>query len=103
MSSIQTPHPSVKSLLKATVVAIIVGGLILVTIVLPAEYGIDPTGTGTKLGLTKLGEATAETSIDVSNAAEEKKPTVEVKPAEGQLDGRSRHRPVASRLRPAPR
>lgn len=86
MSSIQTPHPSVKSLLKATVVAIIVGGLILVTTVLPAEYSIDPTGIGAKLGLTKLGEATAETPTDVSNVAEEKKPTAEVKPAEGQLD-----------------
>ncbi len=86
MSSIQTPHPSVKSLLKAIAGAIIVGGLILVTTVLPAEFGIDPTGIGAKLGLTKLGEATEKTSAEVSSAAEAEMPNAEVEPAEGQLD-----------------
>lgn len=86
MTSIQTPHPSVKSLLKATVVAIIVAALVLVTTVLPAEYGIDPTGIGTKLGLTRLGEASSDTSTGVSNAVEELQPTADVKPAEEKLD-----------------
>ncbi len=35
--------------------ALLVAGLILVTCVLPAEYGIDPLGTGAKLGLLDLG------------------------------------------------
>jgi hypothetical protein len=35
--------------------AILVAGLILVTIVLPAEYGVDPLGTGARLGLLELG------------------------------------------------
>jgi hypothetical protein len=45
------------SLLKATVVAALVAAALLVTVVLPAEYGIDPTGVGTKLGLTVLASA----------------------------------------------
>ena len=52
-------HPSVRQLVKATLGAIVVAALILVTTVLPAEYGIDPTGIGTRLGLDVLG-ATAE-------------------------------------------
>jgi hypothetical protein len=35
--------------------ALLVAGLILVTIVLPAEYGVDPLGTGARLGLLELG------------------------------------------------
>ena len=35
--------------------AILVAGLILVAIVLPAEYGADPLGTGARLGLLELG------------------------------------------------
>ncbi len=58
---ITTPqsHPSVRQLLNATLGAIVVAAIILVTTVLPAEYGIDPTGIGTRLGLDVLG-ATAE-------------------------------------------
>ncbi|ODT04488.1 MAG: hypothetical protein ABS52_04320 [Gemmatimonadetes bacterium SCN 70-22] len=31
-------------------------GALLLTAVLPAEYGIDPTGAGRVLGLTQMGE-----------------------------------------------
>lgn len=48
------PLPSRRQLLKATAIAIAVAGLVLVTTVLPAEYGIDPTGLGARLGLTHL-------------------------------------------------
>ena len=34
--------------------------MILVTVVLPAEYGIDPTGAGRALGLTEMGEIKQE-------------------------------------------
>ncbi len=46
--------PSSAKLLKSTITAIIVATIILFVAVLPAEYGIDPTGLGHKLGLTKL-------------------------------------------------
>lgn len=36
--------------------ALLVAGVILVTIILPAEYALDPLGTGAKLGLLQLGE-----------------------------------------------
>ena len=49
------------SIVKATAIALAVAVVILFTIVLPAEYGIDPLRTGAALGLTDLA-ATAETS-----------------------------------------
>lgn len=39
--------------------ALLVAGALLLTVVLPAEYGLDPFGTGEKLGLMALAEATA--------------------------------------------
>lgn len=62
MSYIPAPQslPSTARLLKATGLAIAVASVLLVTVVLPAEYGIDPTGIGTRLGLDVLG-AKAET------------------------------------------
>jgi hypothetical protein len=36
--------------------AILVAGLLLVTVILPAEYAVDPLGTGARLGLLQLGE-----------------------------------------------
>lgn len=47
--------PSTRRLLKATALAIVVAGILLIAIVLPAEYGIDPTGLGKRLGLDALG------------------------------------------------
>lgn len=47
--------PSAAQLLKSTVIAAVMAALILFTAVLPAEYGIDPTGVGRLLGLTPMG------------------------------------------------
>ena len=46
--------PSSASLIKATFMALVIGSIVLITTVLPAEYGIDPTGLGQKMGLTAL-------------------------------------------------
>lgn len=54
MSEIKHPILETKKIVKATVVALIIGAIILITSVLPAEYGIDPTGIGKSLGFTKL-------------------------------------------------
>ncbi|WP_057833089.1 hypothetical protein [Colwellia sp. TT2012] len=48
-----------KALLKATVIAVFIAGLALVSFILPAEYNIDPTGIGAKLGLTALANPKA--------------------------------------------
>lgn len=54
--------PSARRLVTATATAIVVAGIVLVTVILPAEYGIDPLGTGRALGLSALsgGAATEE-------------------------------------------
>lgn len=48
--------PSSGKLLRSTLVALGVAMLLLVTVVLPAEYGVDPTGIGRVLGLKEMGE-----------------------------------------------
>ncbi len=35
--------------------ALLVAGILLVAVVMPAEYGVDPLGTGARLGLLELG------------------------------------------------
>ena len=51
-----TEVPSTAKLIKSTILAAVTAGILLVTVVMPAEYGIDPTGAGKVLGLTRMGE-----------------------------------------------
>ena len=51
MSTVDVEIPSARSLLLATAVSAAVAAVLLVTVVLPAEYGVDPTGAGRALGL----------------------------------------------------
>lgn len=48
--------PSSTRLLKSTLIALVVAIVILLVAVLPAEYGVDPTGVGRTLGLREMGE-----------------------------------------------
>jgi len=48
--------PSSAQLLKSTIIAAVSAVVILVTVILPAEYGIDPTGVGRVIGLAEMGE-----------------------------------------------
>ena len=48
--------PTSRQLLRSTLIALAAAIVILVTIVLPSEYGIDPTGIGRTLGLAEMGE-----------------------------------------------
>ncbi|BFM09781.1 hypothetical protein [Halioxenophilus aromaticivorans] len=48
-----------KTLWQATAAALLVGLVVLVTLVWPAEYGLDPTGAGKALGLTALAPASS--------------------------------------------
>ena len=58
MSNIHKPDPaelpSTGRLLRSTAIAAAVAAGLLVTVVLPAEYAIDPTGVGRLLGLTQI-------------------------------------------------
>ena len=61
------------NLLKSTLLALVVALITLVFVILPAEYNIDPTGVGAKLGLTAFNQAanaesnSANTGIKQSN------------------------------------
>ena len=46
--------PSMRTLITATAAAAGVAAFLLATVILPAEYGIDPLGTGKALGLMAL-------------------------------------------------
>ena len=48
--------PSSSQLLKSTIIALAVAGALLLCVVIPAEYGKDPTGVGELLGLKRMGE-----------------------------------------------
>ena len=67
------PLPTVPQLIKATGLALLAAGAILITTVLPAEHGIDPTGIGKALGLTALhnseGAETKENANGIVAAA----------------------------------
>jgi hypothetical protein len=48
--------PTSSQLLKSTIIAFVVASFLLLLVILPAEYGVDPTGVGHALGLKKMGE-----------------------------------------------
>lgn len=62
------PLPTLPQLIRATALALIAAGIILIAAVLPAEYGIDPTGIGKALGLTTLNANSDETAPALSAA-----------------------------------
>ena len=54
------PAPSPMRLVRATLTAAALAGVLLVTVVLPAEFGIDPTGFGRATGLYRAPAVAAE-------------------------------------------
>ncbi len=53
--------PSATNLLKATIATVVGALILLVLVVLPAEYGVDPTGFGDLTGLSDLADQPYET------------------------------------------
>ena len=70
------PLMNKKQLLKSIVWAFVIGAIVLVTAVLPAEYNIDPLGTGKLFGFSKLyidetpKDTTESTAIPVQTTVE---------------------------------
>jgi hypothetical protein len=60
MTDVTPPTLSPRALLISTAAAAAFAALVLVTVVLPAEWGVDPTGIGRAIGLTRLAEAAGE-------------------------------------------
>lgn len=54
MSPFEANPPPAKKILISVAAALVLAALVLVTIILPAEYNVDPTGIGGALGLTAL-------------------------------------------------
>lgn len=82
--------PSKGKLIRSTVIAACAAAALLVTVILPAEYGVDPTGMGKVLGLKNMGEikqqlaqdAEAEETFGAQNASTniESNPTIQAAP-----------------------
>jgi hypothetical protein len=81
--------PSTGKLVRSTLIAAISAVVLLTTVVLPSEYGVDPTGIGHVLGLTEMGQiktrlakeaaedaATKPSNSEPAAAAEAVKPTI---------------------------
>ena len=66
---LQTPSP--KKIAAATGVALVTAVLVLFGAVLPAEYGLDPLGTGEALGLLALAQVQAITPAEVEYLVDE--------------------------------
>lgn len=68
------PTHSISTLIKATLSALVFAAVLLITVILPSEYNIDPTGVGQSLGLTQLAASEvkgqpAAVPIDIVAAA----------------------------------
>lgn len=68
--------PSSKQLLRSTMLAAISALVLLVAVVLPAEYGIDPTGVGRILRMTEMGDIKQQLAAEAAaDAAATQSPT----------------------------
>ncbi|MER9529770.1 hypothetical protein NKI89_08165 [Mesorhizobium sp. M0309] len=61
--------PTSTQLKRSTMIAALTASALLVTVVMPSEYAIDPTGAGRLLGLTSMGEI--KTQLAAEAAADE--------------------------------
>lgn len=68
----RTELPSSRQLIRSTLIAAVAAGVLLTTAVLPAEYGMDPTGIGSVFRLTEMGKIknklAAEAAADAAAA-----------------------------------
>ncbi len=60
--------PTPARLRRATLIAFAVAAALLVTVVMPAEYGVDITGVGRVLGLTDMGEIKQQLAREAATA-----------------------------------
>ena len=62
--------PTGAQLARSTAIAAAVAAALLVFVVLPSEYAIDPTGAGRALGLTRMGEIKMQLAAEAAAEAE---------------------------------
>ena len=69
-SSKQGHGPSSGSLFKSAFFTLLGAVIVTALFIMPAEYGVDPTGVGTRLGLTDLDAGdTAADSLPATTSA----------------------------------
>lgn len=95
--------PTSAQLLKSTILALVSAAFILVAVVLPAEYAIDPTGIGRVLKLTEMGEIKKQLATE-AEADRQKTKAGETAPTEkrsslGTLLGNLLISPAAAQVR----
>lgn len=73
--------PTSRQLIRSTAIAVITAGVLLTTAVLPAEYGIDPTGIGNALGLKKMGEIKVSLAKEAASEAPGSPPPANAAPS----------------------
>ncbi|MBT6427254.1 MAG: transmembrane anchor protein [Rhodospirillaceae bacterium] len=71
--------PTTGTLLRSTFVAAIVAVILVFTTVLPAEYGIDPTGVGRLTGLAEMGKIKIQLEKE-AEADRQKGPSATIEP-----------------------
>lgn len=83
--------PTTAQLLRSTAIAAVSAVAILVTIVLPAEYAIDPTGIGRMLKLTEMGEIKTQLAAEAEadRIRDSQTPPAQPAPARPAADQRS--------------
>lgn len=67
MTTNDQPVMGKKQLIRSLIIAILIGGLVLVTAILPAEYNIDPLGAGELFGFSKLYAQPSSEEIGLQN------------------------------------
>lgn len=65
-NTIDQPQPSAPELIRATVIALVAAVILLVTTILPAEYGVDVLGVGRLLGLDKLNVSSTANAAEIT-------------------------------------
>jgi hypothetical protein len=85
-SAPELPLPTTANLAKATGIALAIATVLLVFVVLPAEYNVDPTGFGRAIGLTRLSdpEAAKTDSEGTAGAGSSRKDAVEIEVLAGK-------------------
>jgi hypothetical protein len=93
--------PSSSQLLRSTLLALALAAVILVAFVLPAEYGIDPTGIGNALGLKRMGDIKQQLADEAhQEAAEEEAIPPQPEPIAEKVEAPAAREPEVSAIEP---
>lgn len=86
--------PTSRQLVRSTIFAAVSAGVLLVAVVLPSEYGMDPTGIGQVLRLTEMGEIKQQLADDAKADAKTKADSIGAAP--GAMEPPAKSAPVAA-------